>query len=37
MFDEADTQYGHSMAVSPMGEVIGTAEEKEAIVRVTFG
>ncbi|BEJ14806.1 hypothetical protein CspHIS471_0405730 [Cutaneotrichosporon sp. HIS471] len=28
--------YGHSMAVSPMGEVIGTAQEKEAIVRVTF-
>lgn len=25
------------MAVSPMGEVIGSAKEKEAIVRVTFG
>lgn len=29
-------QYGHSMAVSPMGAVVATAEEKETIVHATF-
>jgi predicted amidohydrolase len=33
----ADSQWGHSLAVSPMGQVVASAEIDETIVHVALG